>query len=338
MKFTSTQRLLTFTTALLGLFGTAWAEVPTVNSLASGQVGKVYFKSVDRKTTAVQLINGKFQLTDTVSGDLILPDSGNGPFPVMVIAHGSGGVVKRDYVWAEFFKAQGIAAFIIDTYQPRGIHDTVADQSQLTYPASTADHLMALKLLATHPKVDATRIGIIGFSRGGQVSVGTAFELWRKRVAGNLKFAVHLPFYGGCSWIAEQWDGSPIHTFFGDSDDYAQPVSTCQAQTRFLDKAGIKHSLNVFAGARHGFDNLEPTKDYYLGRAQTFNKCSYIWNVETQVFYSPAPSDMAHSAAGLGVEAEKCTSHGTTLGPNRKATEEAKAKVTQILAETLLKR
>jgi dienelactone hydrolase len=327
-----------FTAACLGLIGNSWAETPTVDSLSSGQVGKVYFKSVDRKTTAGQLSNGKFQLTDTVSGDLILPESGNAPFPVMVIAHGSGGVVKRDYVWAEFFKTQGIASFIIDTYQPRGIRDTIADQSQLTYPASTADHLMALKLLATHPKVDPARIGIIGFSRGGVVSVGTAFNTWRKHIANDLKFAVHLPFYGGCAWIAEQWDGSPIHNFIGDSDDYIQPVATCQAQTRFLEKAGITHSLNIFANARHGFDNLEPTKDFYLARAQTFNKCSYIWNIETQVFYTPAQSESAKSTSGLGAEAEKCASHGTTVGPNRKATEEAKTKVAQILSDTLLKR
>ena len=322
--------------ASAALAGFAQAEPVTVDSLAAGQVGKMYFKSVDRKTTAGQITRGKFQLTDTISGDLILPE-GNGPFPVMVIAHGSGGVTKRDYVWGELFKAKGIASFVVDTYKERGILDTVADQSQLTYPASTADHLVALKLLATHPKLDAQRIGIIGFSRGGQVSVGTAFETWRKPVAGDLKFVVHLPFYGGCSWVTDHWDGSPIHHFIGDADDYVQPVSTCEAQTRFFKKAGIKHSLNVFAGGRHGFDNLEATKDFYLARAQGFNKCSFIWNVESQVYYSPAQSDQPLSASGVAAEQERCMSRGTTIGPNRKATDDARAKVLQILDETLLK-
>jgi dienelactone hydrolase len=315
----------------------AHAQEQVVESLAAGQTGKVTFKSVDRKTMVGQLNNGKFQLTDTISGDLILPD-GVGPFPMMVIAHGSGGVTKRDYVWADFFKAKGIGSFIIDTYKERGIRDTISDQSQLSYVASTADHLLALKLLATHPKVDPNRIGIIGFSRGGQSAIGTAFEVWRENVAGNAKYAVHMPFYGGCSWIANHLDGSPIHRFIGDSDDYSQPVSTCEAQTRFFDKAGIKHSLNVYAGAHHGFDNLEPQKDYYLARAQTFNKCSYIWNVEKQTLYAPAQSDQVRSATELGKVAEKCGSHGTTLGPNKKATDDARARVAQILEETVLKR
>lgn len=316
--------------------GVVHAEPQTIESFADGQIGKVYFKSVDRKTTSGQLSNGRFKLTDTISGDLILPD-GTGTFPTMVIAHGSGGVVKREYVWAEFFKSKGIASFVVDTYQERGILDTVRDQSQLTYPASAADHLVALKLLATHPRLDSTRIGIIGFSRGGQASVGTAFDAWRRAIAGNLKFAVHLPFYGGCSWVADNWDGSPIHTFIGDNDDYAQPVSTCEAQKRFLEKSGVSNSLTVFPGARHGFDNLEQ-KEFYAPRAQTFSKCSYIWNVERGVFYSPAQSDEPKPAAGLTAEYESCLTHGTTIGPNQKATDEAKAKVAQFLKETILKK
>lgn len=333
---TSTNRLLAVLLGACLVNGISQADTGG-ESLAAGQIGKVAFKSVDRKTTAGQLNSGKFQLTDTITGDLILPD-GVGPFPMMVIAHGSGGVTKRDYVWADFFKAKGVGSFIIDTYKERGIRDTVADQSQLSYVASTADHLVALKLLATHPKVDAKRIGIIGFSRGGQVSVGTAFDVWRSNVAGTAKYAVHMPFYGGCSWIADRLDGSPIHEFIGDSDDYGQPVFTCEAQARFFDKAGIKHSLNVYAGARHGFDNLEPQKDFYLARAQTFNKCSYIWNVEKQTLYAPAQSDQVRSATELAQVAEKCGSHGTTLGPNKKATDDARARVAQILEETILKR
>lgn len=313
------------------------AEQTKIESLAAGQVGKIYFHSVDRKTTAAQITKGKFQLTDTISGDLILPE-GNGPFPVMVIAHGSGGVVKREYTWADFFKSKGIASFIVDTYKDRGIVDTIADQGQLTFVGSAADHLVALKLLATHPKLDPMRIGIIGFSRGGIVSVGTAFDVWRKRLAGNLKFAVHLPFYGGCNWIADQWDGSPIHQFIGDDDDYVQPVSTCEAQVRFLDKAGIKHSLNVFPGARHGFDNLAVTKDIYHARAVSGNKCSYIWNVESELLYLPAQSAEAISAANLAAVNAKCFTHGTTSGPNSKAAEEAQSKVAQILEETILRR
>ncbi|HJV81340.1 dienelactone hydrolase family protein [Noviherbaspirillum sp.] len=322
--------------ALLFTASLAFADTPMVTNLADGRNGKFLFKSVDRKTTGVQLASGKFQMTDTISGDLILPE-GTGPFPAMVIAHGSGGITPRDYAWADYFRAKGIASLIVDSYKERGIVDTVADQSQLTYIGSVADQLVALRLLTTHPLIDAKRIGIIGFSRGGSASVGTAFEKWRSAVAGDARFTLHLPFYGGCSWIADQWTGAPIHQFIGDSDDYGQPVSVCEVQLKKLQAAGVPSTLNVFKGARHGFDNLSVTKDYYLGRAAAFNKCSYIWNVESHTVTSPADSVELRPDREIATIAKECTSYGTTLGPNLKATADAKAIIDRILSSTLLK-
>lgn len=321
--------------AIFVMASTALAETPIVTNLADGRNGKFLFKSVDRKTTGVQLASGRFQTTDTISGNLILPE-GSGPFPAMVIAHGSGGITPRDYAWADYFRAKGIASLIVDSYKERGIVDTVADQSQLTYIGSVADQLLALKLLTTHPQIDANRIGIIGFSRGGSASVGTAFEKLRDAVAGNARFALHLPFYGGCSWIADHLTGAPIHQFIGDSDDYGQPVSVCEAQLKKLQTAGVPSSLNVFKGARHGFDNLSVTKDYYLGRAAAFNKCSYLWNVESHTVASPANSPEWRPDRELAKIAKECTSYGTTLGPNMKATSDAKAIIDKILTETIL--
>ena len=166
----------------------------------------------------------------------------------------------------------------------------------------------------------------------------TAFEAWRANVAGAAKFAVHLPFYGGCSWTADRWDGSPIHVFMGDADDYIQPVSTCEAFLQALDKAGVKHSLNVYPGAHHSFDNLDLQKDVYLPRSQAFHKCSYILNVERQVVHAPAKSDQTRPASDMPQITASCWSTGSTIGPNSKATDASRARVAQILEETILKR
>lgn len=332
---TSINRLLAGLLGACLAHGIAQADT-VVESLASGQTGKVYFKTVDRKTTGVQLTTGRFQLTDTISGDLMLP-SGTGPFPVMVIAHGSGGVTKTHSAWADLFLAKGVGAFIVDSFKERGIQSTANDQSQITYQASTADNLVALKLLATNPRVDNTKIGIIGFSRGGVVALATAFETWRKNVVGTTtKYAVHMPFYGGCPWIADQWDGSPIHHFIGDSDDWGQPVATCKAQSKFLEKAGVPHSLTVYAGAKHGFDLIDAPRDIYMPRAQNAAKCSYIWNLERQVMYSPAESTQTQPVSVASLNS--CVTLGATFGPNAKAAEDARARVAKILEETILKR
>ncbi|HJV81339.1 dienelactone hydrolase family protein [Noviherbaspirillum sp.] len=319
------------------LFGmkVTFAGSQLVENLADGRVGKFAFKSVDRKTGPLVLTSGKYQFTDVAVGDLILPD-GVGPFPAMVIAHGSGGINKRDYDWAEYFRAKGIASLIVDSYLERGIGDTLTDQGQLTYVASTADQLVALKVLATHPKIDAKRIGIIGFSRGASAALGTAFEKWRARLAGDARFAIHLSFYGGCGWMADTWTGAPLYQFIGDSDDLNQPVSVCEAQFKKMQAAGVPTSLYVFKGARHGFDNFTVTKDYYLGRAVAFYKCSYIWNVESLTVTSPADSTIPKPGNEIGNVIKDCISHGPTLGPNYKATSDAKAIIDKILANTLL--
>lgn len=324
------------TAAMLLVTQISLADAPLIQDLGDGRTGTFSFKSIDRKTGPYILTSGKHQFTDMAIGNLILPD-GTGPFPAMVIAHGSGGTNKRDYDWAEYFRAKGIASLIVDSYKERGIGDTLTDQGQLTYIASTGDQLVALKILATHPQIDAKRIGIIGFSRGGAAALGTAFEKWRARLAGDARFAIHLSLYGGCGWMADTWTGAPLYQFIGDSDDLNQPVSVCEAQFKKMQAAGVPTSLYVFKGARHGFDNFTVTKDYYLGRAVAFNKCSYIWNVESLTVASPADSAIPKPGNEIGNVIKDCISHGPTLGPNYKATSDAKAIIDKILADTLLK-
>ena len=48
--------------------------------------------------------------------------------------------------------------------------------------ANLADALAALKLLATHPRIDPARIGVMGFSRGGQVALYSSLEPLRRGV------------------------------------------------------------------------------------------------------------------------------------------------------------
>jgi dienelactone hydrolase len=334
---TSRNRLFTVLLGACLVHGIAHANA-AVESLAAGQIGTVAFKSVERTTTSTELSTGRIFYKDTISGDLILPE-GVGPFPVMVIAHGSGGVNKRDYDWARWFKERGVGSFIVDSFKERGIKNTVNDQSQVTYAASAADNLVALKFLATHPKVDANRIGIIGFSRGGQSALATAFESWRRNiVSSNIKFAVHIPFYGGCSWVSDKWDGSPIHMVAGGADDYNQPVATCEAQSKLLDKAGVKHTLTVYEGARHGFDNSHSPEVIHMDRGQGFSRCSTILNVDAKVFYSPANSDRTRPVSDLTGVIASCMTLGVTAGFNGDAAEKSRALVGQILADTLLRK
>ena len=46
--------------------------------------------------------------------------SGKGPFPVVIISHGSGGLTPLQTRWAEYFNSLGYATISMDHYGPRG--------------------------------------------------------------------------------------------------------------------------------------------------------------------------------------------------------------------------
>src|SRR5262249_6733259 len=154
-----------------------------------------------------------------IFGALSLPKKATAPMPAMVIAHGSGGVShERELWWGGHMNDIGGAAFVVDSVTPRNIPETAAERKQLSAPPNAADALVALGLLATHPKIDRQRIAVMGFSKGGQVALYTALEPFRRAVIDDqTRFAAHAPLYPGCnSWlVSDQVTGAPILMLLG---------------------------------------------------------------------------------------------------------------------------
>lgn len=59
-----------------------------------------------------------------------------------------------------FLRGQGIATMAIDYFGPRGV---IKNSSELSAPA--IDIVDALKVIASDPRIDAKRIGVMGYSR-----------------------------------------------------------------------------------------------------------------------------------------------------------------------------
>ena len=195
----------------------------------------------------------------------------------MVIAHGSAGVQKKDIDrWVPFFNKLGIAAFLVDSYKPRHIDRTVDDQSLLDQSANDADALSALRLLATDPRIDRKRIGVIGFSRGGVVALDTAVNLIRKGViSDDTRFAAHIAFYPGCPtrfWsVPSPMTGAPIMMALAGKDNYTLP-QPCIEYGNVMKAAGLDVEVHVYERAYHDFDS---TVAYFksLPNAQTSRNC-----------------------------------------------------------------
>ena len=141
----------------------------------------------------------------TVKGKLKLPVSyqyRKGCFlpqknlPAVVILHGSAGVDFRSNFYARELNAAGIATFEINMWEARGI-TSAADRPSLplvTYP----DAFGALRFLSKHPNINRDRIGIMGFSWGGVVSMASATEFYASKFGGRLRFSAHVAHYPVC--------------------------------------------------------------------------------------------------------------------------------------------
>lgn len=271
------------TITLAGSFAFAQTDVPR---LTASDTGKIQFLSANRGTGADILYKGKAKYDETISGDLFLP-SGTGKVPAMILMHGSGGLdAGSARAWAADLAKWGYATFLVDSFTPRGISGTGTNQSQLTYTTSGIDGLKALEVLATHPRIDASRIGVIGFSRGGVASQVASFERFRVAVLPNssLKFALHVVIYGGCSQYGTT-TGAPVLHIMGDKDDY-NSVEPCQEMTDKTNARGGQVRLVVYPGALHGFDRPESQRQY-LSTFQTWKECRYSTNMDDLTLQLP---------------------------------------------------
>lgn len=294
-----------------------------VTSLADGRIGKISYQTLNRKTTIPDLQSGRIFMNESVTAVLNLPSKGQPPYPVMVIAHSSAGVTRKDHDWAEWFNQMGIATLLVDTFSPRGIANTASDQSQLTYGASAGEYLVALKLLATHPKLDMKRVGIIGFSRGASAATGVAIESVRRgAIGGDLKYAIHFPIYGGCAYRANRWTGAPVHMFVGTEDSW-EDLDACREWKSNTASTGIETDLTVFNGVHHGYDNPASTALRSHPNAENWRPCKSEWNVDTRQIRT-ASNNRWHSDSSFVAESDQCKARGATTKYDDDATRQTK--------------
>lgn len=194
----------------------------------------------------------------TIAGELRLPAAGSGRVPAVVMVHGSAGIIGIDDRWSRELNDMGIATFLLDGFTGRGIIATATDQFQLGTLTMINDAYRALELLAKHPRIDMTRIGLFGGSRGGRVALYAGLKRFQRMYATpGTEFAVYLPFYAPCSTTyIDDTDvvDRPIRLFHGTADDVA-PIAQCRSYVARLRSAGKDVELTEYAGAHHGFDN-----------------------------------------------------------------------------------
>ncbi|MBL0089750.1 MAG: dienelactone hydrolase family protein [Ideonella sp.] len=258
--------------------GTATAE--PLADLTGGQVGHVEFRSstpASRWRLAARQTAEQNPLT--IWGDLVMPPNAREKVPAVILSHGSDGLANPLYrgVWAKALTEAGYAVFLVDSQTPRGVAANLGDL-QLTWntTGNISDALHALKFLATHPRIDTTRIYNIGFSRGASAAFAAAWPFYQRAVLPEgVQWAGTVAVYPGCNlrYHDDHHGTNPaaLLLLLAEKDDMT-PAPPCVEYAKELAAAGNDVRYKVYPGAYHVFDRLD--QPWRKVREGTFAECS----------------------------------------------------------------
>lgn len=253
-----------------GLLDAALPEFPElpepVEALSDERGGMIHFATRTPVDLDVLLADPTLARETTGMGTLFLPDgaSAEAPVPAMVVLHGSGGISPgREMEYGELLRDNGIAAFVVDYYTPRGITEETPYMLRVISVTEfdvITDAYAALRLLATHPAIDGERIGAVGYSYGGMATRFAMDERIREALApGHPGFAANVDYYGPCfqNLGTRKTNGAPLLTLRG-TEDRSNDLEACAAREQELRALGVEVEAHVYEGAGHAWEVDSP--------------------------------------------------------------------------------
>jgi dienelactone hydrolase len=283
----------------------------------------------------------------SIVGHLFLPtEPASGKLGAVILVHGSGGIYDAmlDY-WPKRFNAAGLAVLALDTFGPRGVKSTAEDQSQVPFAADTADAFAALRVLATHPRIDPKRIAVMGFSRGGITAWRSAINrvIVSQKLPGDLRFAAHVPVYaGGCVGIFRVtpktgvFSPAPMLWVHGEADDYT-PIGPCREYSEKIGQTGTPVSFVPLPGAQHKFDMDDTRKVTIRGAQRTLEDCPLETDVEAMAVIDRKTGQRLNAEA-IAATQKACVATGASVQGDKAARDQAAEAITAFLTKALAPR
>ena len=330
-----------FTMVLLVMTAAVHAEPRT--TLADGTTGKIEFRTYTPASQGPLLTRAYLSGPPTVvSGTLSLPQPGGaleraGKIPAVVLAHGIGGISdERELAWAKRFTSWGIAAFVVDSFAGRGLKPPVyaGSPGYTHFVAHLLDAYLALQLLGTHPRIDGSRVALMGFSRGGEVAVNAIFERFREGALGSApdRFVAYIPLYPYCNFrhTGRGLATAPMLMLLGGADEMTEPAP-CEHFAAELKERGVPVRVVVYPNAFHGFDRLQPVMldRHYVG----IRRCEAVYDLDTRVIRRLDTGVPLATKEANDAWVRECRTTGARFGGDARAREASIAEVRGFLTE-----
>lgn len=260
-----------------------------------------------------------------LTGELRLPQGTAAKFPAVVLIHGSGGINSAMDVWVHQLNQAGVATFVLDTFTGRGITSTIADQTQLHSLSMMVDAYRALDLVAKHARIDASKIAVMGFSKGALASVFSASTRFKASYGSGQTFAAHIGLYAPCNsrYIGDtELTGKPMRLFHGSTDDYVN-VQPCRDYVKALQQKGVDATLTEFPDTEHAFDSPLLPKRLAFPTAQSTRNCQFIESAKGVMVNEKTQKEFSYQ--------DPCIAIGAHVGHNPDATTKTMKAVLEFL-------
>lgn len=209
---------------------------------------------------------------------------GDGPFPTVVAVPGCSGVslegpatdegrpgdeadrlFRRHYArMAERLRLGGFGVVLIDYLTSEGVANTCS--GEISHERVGEYVAESLELARSLPRVDLSRLYVIGWSHGGAGVIAwlQALDERSPPVAGAV--AVYPSCRSRGPWVSEV----PVLVLLGEADDIT-PAETCdEILERLPDSARVE--VRRYADARHGFDFTEGPEVLPIGGGMTVGR------------------------------------------------------------------
>ncbi len=174
----------------------------------------------------------------------------SGTFPALLVVHGSSGPVSSfvgDY--AQQLANFGYVVFFVHYFDATRTGYASYSEIRTHFHRWLTTIADAVSFAERHAKVDSKRIGMLGVSLGGFLSLSLASKDSRICAVSSLMAGMPDEF------ISEARQMPPTLLLHGEADPVV-PVSEAQKVAALLERLGTPHELKIYPGQGHSFRGM----------------------------------------------------------------------------------